>query len=322
MKRSTGVTLSAVLVFIGSVFTLLLGVLAALGTAMVHGPQMQSAALHYFLYGIYAVYIAFAIWGIASGVGLLLLREWARISMIVFSALLLVFMLPGLLFFLLTPMATPANVPANVMLFIKLGVGLFEGSLAALGAVWLYFFTRKKVRTQFRGETTDDLTASGSSKRPLSISIIAWILIVSGICGGLGAVLLMALQFPMFLGGYVVTGARASVVIAVWCVTEFCAGVGLLRLKSWGWVLAVVTLSAGALNGLSMVLIPGSETRFREAMELMIQRLGLPAQGVQVPSSAWFGIIFGFVFVGVQLWFLIARRNAFYPRSAAPSSLG
>ena|ERR1051325_8845658 len=52
-----------------------------------------------------------AIWGIVSGIGLLQLKNWARISTIIFSVLLIVFgvfgMLSSMIFFLKPPPSLP-----------------------------------------------------------------------------------------------------------------------------------------------------------------------------------------------------------------------
>jgi hypothetical protein len=59
--------------------------------------------------------VLFAVWGIASGIGLLEGREWARISMIVFSVLLLAIAVPGLLIFLFAKLSAPASPPGMEM---------------------------------------------------------------------------------------------------------------------------------------------------------------------------------------------------------------
>jgi hypothetical protein len=137
LNRSMGVTLSAVLVFLGSALTLCLGVLMVFGSLALREQQPQIAAMRYILYGVDAVYIALAVWGFATGVGLLRLREWARISMIVFSLLLLLCTLPAFLFLVFMPDTMTANSPANFVLVFKLVSGVFEGLLVALSAAWL-----------------------------------------------------------------------------------------------------------------------------------------------------------------------------------------
>lgn len=321
MNRSTGVILSAVLVFIGSALTLLMAVFLVFGSIAVRTQQPQLAGMRYVLYSVDALYVAFAIWGIASGIGLLRLREWARISMIAFSVLLLLCTLPALLFTLFMPIATPVNASANFVLIFKLVTGLLEGSLVALGAAWLYFFNRRSVRSRFQSGAGTTPSGAPESGRPLSISIIGWILLVGSACGGLGMLLMVKMHVPLLLGSYIVGGGRGLAVVLLWSAAQLVAGVGLLRMKRWGWLLAVVTLCAGALNTLSMAVIPGGEARLREAVELILSRMGMPTASVQASPSFWFGLTFGIVFVAVELWYLIARKSAFSPKNRATSSL-
>src|ERR1700751_1787113 len=90
MKRSVGVTISAVIVLVGCGVTLVSSAFMALGLAEIASrgatPQFSKAA------GVFLVLfmLALAIWGIATGINVLHLREWARISVLVFSGLLLV----------------------------------------------------------------------------------------------------------------------------------------------------------------------------------------------------------------------------------------
>ena len=75
MQRSVGVTVSAVFVFLGSGLVLLFGGFAGFAAMFVPQRSEQAPFLRYILVGSVVMYFAFAMWGIASGVGLLLLRK-------------------------------------------------------------------------------------------------------------------------------------------------------------------------------------------------------------------------------------------------------
>jgi hypothetical protein len=77
MKRSVGITISAVIAFLGSGAVLLLGT-----SAFLIVPASQPQFLKYGTYFLGVLLVGFATWGIASGVGLLRLREWARVSLL------------------------------------------------------------------------------------------------------------------------------------------------------------------------------------------------------------------------------------------------
>src|SRR5271170_4671773 len=137
MHRSIGVTLSAVLVSFGSGVTLLLGAGMVLALRFAptapNAPGLPAGLLHAMLAMIVVMTLGFGAWGIASGVGLIYLRGWARISMLVFSGLMVFFCLPQMLIFPFFPFPNNGNLPANFGLFMKIGMTVYYGLFAALG---------------------------------------------------------------------------------------------------------------------------------------------------------------------------------------------
>src|SRR5215472_18074603 len=95
MNRSVGVTVIAIVVLIGSALVLGVGALAIIGVvAGSTGPPPNNFPgspmfFRTFILMVPLIYILPAIWGIVTGVGLLQLKNWGRISIIVFSVLLL-----------------------------------------------------------------------------------------------------------------------------------------------------------------------------------------------------------------------------------------
>ncbi|HZV58778.1 MAG TPA: hypothetical protein VFF42_00455 [Candidatus Eremiobacteraceae bacterium] len=86
MPRSAGVTASAVIVLIGSGFTVLGGVMVLLASTFIVKSSFGANApvnLVYVLVIEAAVVLVFGGWGLAAGTGLIYLQRWARISMLV-----------------------------------------------------------------------------------------------------------------------------------------------------------------------------------------------------------------------------------------------
>lgn len=103
MQRSVGVTISAIVVLLGSLWTLV-GTVGALVfppnypellRALEPYPEARQAALadiakeQGFLFPL--VFLLLAAWGITTSIGLFRLRNWGRISMIIFAATLMQF---------------------------------------------------------------------------------------------------------------------------------------------------------------------------------------------------------------------------------------
>src|SRR6266478_247921 len=97
MNRSVGVTLIAILALIGTVLALAMGVFAGLGMALALGSaetpkEFQGSPIFFkaIMVMVPFFYVLPAVWGIVTSIALLRLKNWARISIIVFAALLAV----------------------------------------------------------------------------------------------------------------------------------------------------------------------------------------------------------------------------------------
>src|SRR5271156_5464476 len=226
MRRPASVTIAAVVIFVGSGLALLAAAFMLLGFAVMPAGNMPAftrdagVAMSLFMLGVGG-------WGIATGVSLLQLREWARISMIVFSGLLLVMAVPGLLMMLVMPLPTPpviATPPGeatppleHLMTAVRIGMAIFYALLALLGGWWLYFFNTRPIRELFRGAATTPSSTwahavlaptevPGSPKRPVSITIIAYLALVGACMFPFFSILHMPLTFL----GFYFTGGKAS----------------------------------------------------------------------------------------------------------------
>lgn len=104
MERPTGVTVLAILNFLGAACMVMVGLLFMLGLGLAGlGAGQQSAGGMAFLMGLGAVAgVIFLIIAIVVGIGLWRLRNWARILTIILAAISLVPLLPGLMFSMLS----------------------------------------------------------------------------------------------------------------------------------------------------------------------------------------------------------------------------
>src|SRR5262252_7373756 len=128
MPRSAGVTVSAVVAIIGSTFTILVSALMLLlGFAFV-SKSGQAANVPVNIGAVLgveaAVTFGFGAWGLAAGIGLIYLKRWARISILVFAGILVVFTLPGALIMAFIPLPKPndPNLPVHFMALMRIGM--------------------------------------------------------------------------------------------------------------------------------------------------------------------------------------------------------
>ncbi len=327
MRRPAGVTIAAVVVFIGSGLTLLSAGFMIFASSVM--PVAESAPAFTRDAGLImsVLMLGLAGWGIATGINLLQLREWARISMIVFSGLLLVMAVPGLLMMLVMPLPIPpaSAVPpgeampplAHLMTAVRIGMATFYGLLALLGGWWLYFFNSRPVREVFRNPTTPAAASGwapvalaptelpGAPKRPVSITIIAYLALV----GACMFPFFNILHMPLTFLGFYFTGAKASLIVVGYMSVQLLMGYGLLKLEMWGRNLAVYYFNFAIFNSVISVILPGAQTRYEEAMGAVQGSLGLPPTQFQFPL--WFSLVFSLPWIAIQLWFVVTRKKAF-----------
>lgn len=272
---------------------------------------------------------------VASGIGLLYLKQWARISILVFAAILLVFTLPGaaIIAFIPLPNANDPNLPSNFMSSFRIGTVVLYTAFAALAGFWLYFFNQRAVKAQFQGMQRAPESAAGdsflgvaapavsdsgagASARPLSITIIGWYLLIASPAGAFGVLFAKSFfpgqQFPLYFLGLFLFGRMGTLVFVVWMAAQTAAAVGLLKLKRWGLFTTIGLQCLTAVNGVLLLCISGHRARLQQIMDMMIASMNarMPHQN-PFTFPAWIGFAAAFPVVLVILWFLITRRQAF-----------
>jgi hypothetical protein len=327
MRRPAGVTIAAVMVFIGSGLTLLSAGFMIFAFAVL--PVVETAPAFTRDVGLImsVIMLGLAGWGIATGINLLQLREWSRISMIVFSGLLLVMSVPGLLMMLVMPLAVPPAPayppgdampsPQHLMTAVRVGMAVFYALLAVLGGWWIYLFNSRPIRELFRNPATPAPASGwtpavlaptempGAAKRPVSITIIAYLALV----GGCTFPILNILHLPLTFLGFFFSGGKATLIGLGYMSVQLLMAYGLLRLEQWGRSLAIYYFNFAIFNSVISVVLPGAQVRYAEAMTAMQNSLGLPPTQVQFPL--WTSLVFSLPLIGIQLWFVVTRRQAF-----------
>jgi uncharacterized membrane protein YvlD (DUF360 family) len=248
-------------------------------------------------------------------------------SMIVFSGLLLVMAVPGLLMMIVMPLPTPP-VPAvpngeaippleHLMTAVRIGLAVFYALLALLGGWWVYFFNSRATRVQFRGAVEATPAAAwangllaptalpGSPKRPVSITIIAYLALV----GACMFPILNILHLPLTFLGFFFTGGKAALIVIGYMSVQLLMAYGLLKLEKWGRSLAIYYFNFAIFNSIISVILPGAQARYEEATAAMQTSMGLPPTPFQFPI--WFSLVFSLPMIAIQLWFVVTRKQAF-----------
>ena len=150
MRRSPGVTFSAVLLFIGAVLLLWSGMQTTVALLSNSGAVQITRAARNSLTMSAALLLVLALWCGATAIGLSILAGWARRSMLAIRLLLAVGSLStaAMLAFYLRP-GNPVSAAIAVGPIAQRGLVFFYAVFAALGAWWVYFFSTKRIRAHF-----------------------------------------------------------------------------------------------------------------------------------------------------------------------------
>ena len=334
MPRSVGVTISAVVVILSSAFTLLGGLLMLRSSALVSTASTTPHAPVNFgmILVVEAVLIlGFGGWGIASGIGLIYVKQWARISLLVFAGFLVCVSLPASALMALIPLP---NLSSSFMSLMRMGIVLFYAMFAVLGGFWIYFFNKRSVKAQFQAMPPVRQSAAGDlflaaavparsaseRARPLSVTVIGWFLLIGSALAPLGLLVNRALfpgmPIPFYFLGFFLLGRGAYLILGVWMAAQMAAAVGLLKLKNWG-LFATIGLQCLALANVTLLMgIPGHRARFQQLMESMMASLhARMPQPAPLDFPVWIGLVMSLPIVLVILYFLVTRRQAFTSRA-------
>jgi len=322
---SGAVTAAAVVAILGSVLILLVAGLGLIGVAMMQNmqgnPGAQPPELRYAGFVGVAFIAAGGVWGLASGIGLLRYRNWARISTLVWSGLAVVFCGLAMLFVSSMKFPMPPNAAQGTEGFVRFLVVAIYALPLLIGVWWLILFTRKPIVALFSPSALTHgalLDPSGfpaalpKSRPPLPVAIVAWFLIVSA---PLSIGVLFFQRFPLLLLGHIYHGPSGVVFLLASAAICFAGGIGLSRLKPWGFWLIVSWQVFGLLNGTVSLLSPNYDSLMKE----MLATSPFPhSQDYSVPVQSYRVFAFlGLAFVAIVLIILLSYRSRFLAASSA-----
>ena len=303
-KRSASVVAAAVVAILSGLFALLACSMALLGSLLMKVPESTPVLPPFVRTGMLAAegfMMAVSFFGIATGIGLLYLRKWARISILIWGGFSAFFGLVGmpLVFFTRFPPTpnTPALTPESMQVFRWILLVIY-GLPFLIGVWWLILFTRKSVKVQFAGTiSTSDLGLPQKPSCPLPIAILAWVYVASIL--NLFFLPLFSYRFPLFIFGRLIHGKVGLILFILSCLAFFVAGIGLLKLKPWGYSLTLGLQFFWLASAAATLLTPN----YKVAMDSYLKELQASMHMPETQfSPATFSLNYGWgVFLGLLL---------------------
>jgi hypothetical protein len=248
-----------------------------------------------------SILAALSAWGIWTAVGIFRRRGWARISVVVFAALLTFIGASASLVILFMPFPAQGGVSQRIMDAARWGIAGFYGVLAVIGVWWLVLFNLGSTKEYFAQASTSEPPA-----RPLSVSVIAWWLLA----GSLMCVAPAVMRVPAVVFGVVMTGWGALAAYLVFVVAQLLLGTGLLRLKEPARLAAIAYFCLTALSAVLALAPPGFAARM-QIMQREMPRLYPTATSAQTFQSGWVFVLPGIALAAVPVWILVRQHGAF-----------
>ena len=294
MSKPAGVTASAIVAIIGSTFIMVVGSLMVVAL-LIETPQGKPPISVPLGVAVAAMYMMFAGLGIWTSIGLFRLRPWARTSMIVFAGFLGVIALFGLAMTIAGPM------PATSGQGFRLGLAVLFAIPLAISVWWLIQFNTRSTKAAFAASAPDT-----ESRRPASITIIAWM----SIAGGVSCVFAIFARAPLFLLGATLTGSVAGVLYALFGALSLFIGKGLLDLREEARILGIGWCGVTFVHMGLVTLVPPLRARLLEMQRTLTQDQPDPVS-FDLAMMANVTFVLSAILVGTAIWFLMRNHDAF-----------
>lgn len=318
-KPSASIVASAIVAIIGSLLVMLIAGLGVLGTLLVKTgttPVPQPPGVRTTSMVILGVFGAFGILGISSAVGIWRLQNWARLSFLIYSVVLVLMCVVGLAVVWLILPSLP-NAQQQAATFLRLFIVIMYGLPAAIGVWWLFLFTRKDIARQFQAEPLmmeDGVTpVPVKPSCPLPIAILAGFSLFSACCFPI----LLVLPTPKLLMffGHLISGRPVIAFYALISITLGACGIGLLQLRRWSYPLTIGYHLFFSASAVVTLLTPNAWTTSSE----MLNRLRTPGYPgsvfnySRIPFMAISGV--GVAIAIAILVMVLYYRSEFYEQS-------
>jgi hypothetical protein len=298
MSRPVGVTASAVVAILGSIFSLALAV-GAIAALFMEATQPQPPNTAPFVVMGALMFVAFACLGFWTSAGLFRMRPWARTAILVFAG----FLAAGSIFILLLTMAVPVppDTSGATAQTIRRMEAVIFGIPLVIAIWWLIQFNTQSTKAAFASSI-----AGPASARPISITVIAWVCI----SGGVSCLFAILARAPAFLFAANFNGWTAGVIYAVFAAVSLFIGKGLLDLREEARVLAIGWFGFWLVHGSLVTLVPPLRQRMFELQRAMVLEQKSPNpfnEGMLMNVSLGLTLIMG----AAAIWFLIRNRSVF-----------
>jgi len=311
-------TLAAVLSLLGLSLALFAMIVSPLQGGTVEIPPAVRTAMLV----AYVIMMAVSVFGVFTGIGLIRLRNWARISVLIWGGLCVFFGGIGMPFAFLLPKFTPPTapeLPPGAERMIQLTLLFVYGLPLVVGVWWLILFNRASVKAEFAGARAEAGGILAQKPRcPLPVTVLAWLYLTSIL--NLIFLPLMPVRVPVFVFGLAAPPSTGMLFLLVTAFGLFAGGIGILKLKPWGYSLIIGLQMFWLASTAVSLLNPNYSAAITSYIKSIRAWWRLPesqfSPDIFMLQFGWI-MKFGLVIAGVLLGILVYYRPRFLAAASA-----
>lgn len=314
---SSSVVAAAIAGILISLFTMLETLGAMVGLTMV--PPSSAMAIpppaRSMLIAILGLIAGLAIFGVFCCIGVLRLKKWARVSMLVWGGVMSAFSGVMLLFTALTPLPEMGAGSGVGLPHPRLLISMLYGVQFLIGVWWLLLFNQRAVREQFLpgDSNADQVVASPQPSCPLPLAILSGISIFSASF----TLLLPFTNFPVniILFGHRFHGAIGAALFYLSAGLFLAGALGMLRLKRWSYALVLGQYFFWMVSGTFTLVSPSYDRNLQDMMSQLNLSEGTMSQAsfAQTRTFGALALIPGVLII----WLLLYCHTRFEAACAA-----
>lgn len=327
-RASSSILVAGVFAIVGGVLGMFFALTALIlfSTVPVTGSVPLPAVMRPILYGTWVFLSVCGIFVAVTGIQVIRLRNWARISLLIIAGCLLFFGAMGIVVIVVAVFSSAPldpRISQQLLLFI---LTIIYGVPIAISLWWLILFTRPSVVTQFRASAPlesplprTSFSVLNNPECPLAVRIVGWYL--ASFVLFLPLLPFLPIRLPAYFFGHLFRGQAANGIYFLNFVLLIITGSGLLMLKRWSYPLAYASQLLVCANGLSSAFSPSYE----KIMQSVFSDMNLPSMASGMDQMMRFGryaSLFGLVIPVAILVTLFLSHHKFYEAAERASSRG
>jgi len=321
-KPSVAVLISGILAILGSAFAILgiaftlvtLYLIPLPATAPVTPSFVKSIATLSML-----IFLGIAVFGVFTGVGVIRLKNWARISILIFSGLT-VFLGGAILFFLVaTPLPVNPTGPQLNPGALKAIVLLVYGIPVLIGIWWLVLFNLRGSKAQFAAtpsETSPGISSVPSCPLPVQIIAVFYLFSLLSVI----VIPLLHLPIPAVIFGHALYGLAGKALFVLTGLVFVIGAIGLLKLKKWSYPLVLGIQGFWLFSGVVTIFSPTYPRLMQEMLSQMHfpEDTPFPYSMRQLRFFSSFGLLFAVLVIGILVYYRRRFMEAASARELLP----